>query len=442
MQVRYDELVPALKALLPLEELDLVGRVVAFIRRLREIRASHFIWSVVLSRFGSGRPGFEQARRWYQRLTGVELRPRPFQIRFKSPAAVRLFERAFENAVQPWRRRKRARHVLARHFPDVAVVDTTLLQLSDALRRTFKGARGAASSLKVLLTISVFGLVPLHGELVAGNRHDMTLFPSLDIFVKGTLVLFDKGFAAYDRLRQIQEAALQYLCPMRLNGNAIVLRAHRAPTYVRKALRGHPEGVWLRDLLPADKRIGKPWDLEVALWPKTEARSRQQVLSRLVIVPGPKNAQRPYLTSLAARDWPPRALAELYRLRWQVELVFKELKQDLNLETIPTKDPHAVQVFLWASLMALALSRTVTTWLVPIASLVGLGARVRPAVITRALRAHVRLLGRALTTVARYALKLLHLLADDLLAEARQLQPMRTDSFRRLTLLMSGAAAA
>lgn len=63
-------------------------------------------------------------------------------------------------------------------------------------------------------------------------------------------------------------------------------------------------------------------------------------------------------------------------------------------------------------------------------------------VITRVLRAHVRVLGRALTAVARDALKLLHLLADDLLAEARQLQPTRNDSFRRLTLLMEGAAAA
>ncbi len=442
MRVRYDELIPALKSLLSEKKLDLIGRVVAFIRRLREIRASVFVWSVVLSRFGHGRPGFEQARQWYARLGGVELWPRPFQVRFKSPAAVQLFERAFEDAVQPWRRRRRARHMLARAFPDVVAVDSTLLQLDDALRPIFKGARGAASSLKALLTISVFGLVPLHAALVAGHQHDMRLFPPLDTFVKGTLLLFDKGFVAYDRLREIQAAAHHYLCPMRLNGNAIVLRARRAPKYVRKALRAHPEGVWLRDLLPADKRIRKPWDLEVALWPKTQARSRQQVRTRLVIVPGPKSAQRPYLTSLTARAWPPRALAELYRLRWQVELVFKELKQDLNLASIPTKDPHAAQVFVWASLVALALSRTVATWLVPLASFVGLGASVRPAVLSRALRSHVRLLARALTATARDARLLLELLADDLLAESRQLQPERDDSFQRLIPLLPRSAAA
>jgi hypothetical protein len=89
MKVRYDELVPALKALLPADGLDLIGRAVAFIRRLREIRASIFVWSVVLSRFGAGRPGFEQARQWYRQLTSVELWARPFQVRFKSIGAVR-----------------------------------------------------------------------------------------------------------------------------------------------------------------------------------------------------------------------------------------------------------------------------------------------------------------------------------------------------------------
>src|SRR4051812_6895082 len=113
MSVRYDKLVPALKTLLPDETLNLLGRVVAFIRRLREVRASLFVWSVVLSRFGDGKPAFEQSRQWYRRLGGLELWPRPFQMRFKSPAAVRLFERTFESAVQRWRAPTRSRHPLA-----------------------------------------------------------------------------------------------------------------------------------------------------------------------------------------------------------------------------------------------------------------------------------------------------------------------------------------
>jgi len=52
-------------------------------------------------------------------------------------------------------------------------------------------------------------------------------------------------------------------------------------------------------------------------------------------------------------NWGAEAIPELYRLRWQIELVNNELKQHLALESVPTKDPNAAQVFGWASLLAL-----------------------------------------------------------------------------------------
>ena len=440
MRVRYDKLVPALKTLLPEEPLGALGRAVAFIRRLREIRASMFVWSVVLSRFGNGRPAFEQARQWYRRLAGAELWPRPFQMRFKSAAAVRLFECAFENAVQTWRGKTRSRHPLARRFPDVVVIDSTVLQVSDELRSVFKGTRSAVASLKALLTISVFGLVPLHAKVAPGNLHDMKLFPKLEIFQVGTLLLFDKGFVAYERLAAITSASLHFLCPMRLNGNATIVDVRRAPKHVRDALRCAPDGVRLRDVLPEDKRIGKAWDLDVVLTSgNVKGRRPVQTRCRLVIVPGPEQKQRPYLTTLSATEWAPRTLAETYRLRWQVELVFKELKQHLNLEALNSKDRYAVQVFTWASLIALAVSRTVALWLCPLPDLVGLASRFRPALMSRALRGTIRLLARAMTAPPTKTRPYLEIFAEEILVEIQARDADREDSFKRLVPLMAAA---
>lgn len=440
MSVPYDKLVPALKALLPDERLNLLGRAVAFIRRLREIQASVFVWSVVLSRFGSGRPAFEQARQWYQRLAGARFWPRPFQMRFKSGAAVRLFEHTFENAVRRWRVPTQVRHALARRFPDVAVIDSTVVQVADELRKVFKGTRAAVASLKVLLTISVFGLLPLDARVVPGNQHDMKLFPNLDVFHAGSLLLFDKGFVAYERLASIARASLHFLCPMRLNGNATIVRIRCAPKHVHRALRASPDGVRLRDVLATGKRIGKLWDVDAVMTSGNVAGRRSiQTTCRLVILPGPDRAQRPYLTSLAPADWSPRALAELYRLRWQVELVFKELKQHLNLESLNSKDRHAVQVFAWASLIALALSRTVTVWLCPVVKLVGLASLFRPSLVSRALRGTIRLLGRALTAPRPDARRYLAIFADEVLLEVRTRDAGRDDSFSRLAPLLAAA---
>ena len=440
MSVSYDRLVPALKALLPEADLNSLGRAVSFIRRLREIKASTFVWSVVLSRFGNGRPAFEQARHWLLRLTGSQLWPRPFQIRFKSEAAVRLFEGAFENAVQGWRTTRRTGHPLTRHFADVVAIDSTLLQVADELKSVFKGTRAAQASLKALLTISVFGLLPLHARLVPGNRHDMKLFPELENFRAGTLLLFDKGFVAYERLATIANAGLHYLCPMRLNGNATIVRAHRAPKHVRAALKRSADGIRLRDVLPIGKRLGKPWDVEVVLTSgNVKGRRPVQTCCRLVIMPGPDKAQRPYLTTLSRDTWSPRAIAELYRLRWQIELVFKELKQHLNLETLNTKDSFAVQVFAWASLIALALSRTVAAWLCPTTRRAGLAQPIRPALLSRALRATIFLLAPALVGPLRATLGYLRAFALELQLQVRARDAGRQDSFQRLVPIMRPA---
>ena len=276
-------------------------------------------------------------------------------------------------------------------------------------------------------------------EITAGNLHDMEIFPSLDLFRRGTLFLFDKGFVAYARLRTIAQAGHNYLCPMRLNGNALITRVHRGPVWLRKAVKKSRDGVWLRDVLPQCKRIGRVFDVEVRLRPKARRADKRVVCTRLVIVPGPEQEQRPYLTNLSVERWAPDFLRETYRLRWQVELVFKELKQHLSLEALPSKDRYAVQIFAWASLIALALSRALSAWLWPLHHTVGLASAIRPQLVTRALRPTLRILGRILTGPIRTATFLLRILADEILAEVRTLERLRSDTFSRLQPLLEAA---
>jgi len=40
-------------------------------------------------------------------------------MRFKEQSAVALFQRAFDDAVGPWRQRRRIAHPLAKHFSDI-----------------------------------------------------------------------------------------------------------------------------------------------------------------------------------------------------------------------------------------------------------------------------------------------------------------------------------
>lgn len=431
MSTSYDEFLSALKRRLPREQLDALGRSCGFVQRLRRINASEFVWAVILSRFGHGAPAFEHARRWFERLARCRIWPRPFQMRFKSSAAVHLFQSAFEQAVAPWRTPSvPVKHRLQRFFPDVVLWDATPIALADSLRPRFKGLRNVASQLKVLLAVSAFSLRPLAARLVPGSFNDLCQPPPLDLLRRGSLLLFDNGFVTYRVLREIQGAQMFYLCRMRCHGAATIVGIHSAPATVQRALK-QSKTVALREHLPRDKKINRVWDLDVLVYPTNDP---VPVRTRLVIVPGPNGEQRPYLTNLGT-VWQAPALGELYRLRWQIELVFKELKQHLSLEAVATKDPNAVQVLVWASLLALAVSRTVATSLLPDHAPVGLAATFRPALVSRALRAASWALGTLLLSAGRRGKLLLLHIVDCVETQARQSRKRR-DSFHRLNALL------
>lgn len=66
------------------------------------------------------------------------------------------------------------------------------------------------------------------------------------------------------------------------------------------------------------------------------------------------------LTNVPAEVLSPCDVLELYRFRWQIELVFKRLKSILDLDNIPTKDPDTTQAILFAKLLGALLIEDMT----------------------------------------------------------------------------------
>lgn len=61
------------------------------------------------------------------------------------------------------------------------------------------------------------------------------------------------------------------------------------------------------------------------------------------------------VTTLEAADWSPREVLRLYRARWQVELVFKRMKQLLRLNQLRSQHPTSVEATVRALLIAWVL---------------------------------------------------------------------------------------
>ena len=66
------------------------------------------------------------------------------------------------------------------------------------------------------------------------------------------------------------------------------------------------------------------------------------------------------LTSTADDDLSAEEVLEIYRFRWQIELVFKRLKSLLHLDELPAKDPQLARTFLLSKLLAAPLLEELT----------------------------------------------------------------------------------
>jgi putative transposase len=64
-----------------------------------------------------------------------------------------------------------------------------------------------------------------------------------------------------------------------------------------------------------------------------------------------------YITNLSRDEFLPADIATLYRCRWEVETLFRELKTQYELDEFDTSKEHVVRILLYAALLSLLVSR-------------------------------------------------------------------------------------
>ena len=68
-----------------------------------------------------------------------------------------------------------------------------------------------------------------------------------------------------------------------------------------------------------------------------------------------------FLTNADVKKLPLRIIGKIYRVRWQIELIFKELKSYTELRKFLTGNENIVQGFIWTAFCALLIRRFIVS---------------------------------------------------------------------------------
>lgn len=191
---------------------------------------------------------------------------------------------------------------------------------------------------------------------------------SLERFARGPgdIVIGDSGYAKARDLARTDADGAAFI--VRTGWNAVRLRAPSgAPFDLFAMLDGVPEGGMAEATVAiALDRGGKqllPVRLVVRAKSADEADRARRAARRKSRRQGKTPKQQTMraagyivlLTSLDGAAFPAGDVLELYRLRWQVELVFKRLKSLIHLDQLPAKDPDLARCWIYAKIIAALL---------------------------------------------------------------------------------------
>ena len=207
-------------------------------------------------------------------------------------------------------------------------IDSTVVTLCSKMFpwATYSRQKGAV---KLHFTLDHAGYLPEAMVITTGKYSELTVLRRRQ-YARGTILVMDRGFVDFGWFGELNQ-----------NGVVFVTRIKTDTRYEiveHRPVAGN--GIISDDVI----RLTSP-----------QTRRRYSETLRLVTLETPEGKRLEFLTNqmtLAAST-----IADIYKDRWQIEVFFKLLKQNLRIKSFVGTSANAVWIQIWTALIAMLLIR-------------------------------------------------------------------------------------
>lgn len=260
---------------------------------------------------------------------GVEAAPRRSTLAYANEHRPwELFQTVFEQLLKRCQQVAYAQKRRFRFKNPVYSIDSTVIQLALSVFdwAHYQRQKGAA---KLHLVLDHQGLLPSFAVITEGKGSDLAEGRKMQ-FPAGTMLVFDRGYQDYGWFERLTREGVFFVTRLRCHAHIEVLAE-------LPVVPGSPI-VRFQEV-----RIGSQ-------------KHRMQEKLRLIESLDPQTGKTVVLITnnfkLAAST-----LAQVYKDRWQIEVFFRALKQNLRVKTFVGTSPNAVHIQIWTALISILLLR-------------------------------------------------------------------------------------
>ena len=177
----------------------------------------------------------------------------------------------------------------------------------------------------------------------AAVQHDHTFLKEIHTLPKGSIITFDKGYVDYAQYEAFSQGSICYVTRLKDNAAYQARKEYDLP-------EGAPSGI-LKDeeiiLYYGENKKKEHQSRRIAYWDDENKRLFEFISNNF---------------ELTAEK-----IALIYKQRWQIELLFKQLKQNFPLKYFLGDNENAIEIQIWAVMLAnllitLVKSRVKRAW--------------------------------------------------------------------------------
>ena len=190
----------------------------------------------------------------------------------------------------------------------------------------FRRTKGAV---KLHLLLDHDGYLPTYALISNGSRHDVTYARKFPL-APGSIVAMDRGYNDYKLFADWTHNGIYFVTRLKDNADYLVTEEKPLPEH--------------RNIL-ADQLI---------TFAGYKARKDCPLVLRRVVVWDTEN-NREIVLLTNHLEFGPTTISAIYKDRWQIELFFKALKQNLKVKTFVGPSENALYIQIWTALIAMLL---------------------------------------------------------------------------------------
>ena len=283
---------------------------------------------------------------WYYRFT-------PELVEFLHQCVIHGME---ELAKEPGRKLSKK----LENFQDVLIQDSTIVRLHFSLADKFPAARArnVAAGIKVGVMVNAVANGPKTVALYSEKTAEIKTL-KIGPWIKDRILLVDLGFYKNQMFARVGEYGGYFVSRIKKNMDPVIVSIEEGvPKTKCNDFMGKPVSECIKQL------SGKDLDAVVKIKFKRRAykgkQKQDEMKVRLVAVYNDEDEKHHiYITNIQKDVLNAKDIAKLYGARWDIELLFKELKSKYALEVLETKNVQVIEALIWTAMLTLIVSRRI-----------------------------------------------------------------------------------